>query len=180
MREAERMRIVLLHGYDSSAFAVASLAAELTVLNDCDVDCPQGPLAVAGGDFCWWADDDGITAARSELIERVDLVNAVLVGFSQGGALAIATAVHPDSPVRGVVCASGFLAPGFELRRNMAPLLLLHGDDDDVVDCIYSETIERSASKLGIDVVRQTYSGKHDLPPDAADRITAWIRTRFH
>lgn len=173
------MRIVLLHGYDSSPDAMGTLAAELSSSGEAiDVICPAGSIVVGDDTYRWWTVDDesfDVTNALAELTDRVSLDDAIVIGFSQGGALATAAAMASGSPVRGIVCAAGFLAPGVEVRSDSAPMLLLHGDDDNVVDVFYAETLARSAVRAGIDVVLETYPGGHAWPIDAAARIGAWI-----
>ncbi|WP_422678403.1 dienelactone hydrolase family protein [Bosea beijingensis] len=57
-----------------------------------------------------------------------------VVGFSLGGALALALAAR-DRRIKAVVDFFGFLPPGLE-RASLPPTLILHGDADRVVPVI--------------------------------------------
>jgi predicted esterase len=177
------MKVVLLHGHDSTGARMAWLGRELASHLACaglgvDVVIPEGLLELASGTRSWWLDDGAeadVTAALAHLRSTVDLDGAVLVGFSQGGALAVAAAMASGSTVRGVVCVGGFVPPGTLVRAGAAPMLVLHGDDDEVVDVFYAETLARSARKFQLDVTLTTYPCGHEWPDGAAATIAAWI-----
>jgi predicted esterase len=173
------MRLVFLHGHDSSPSHMADLATSLAELvPQAEVVVPQGLCEVGPGTYAWWMGEGNHAAALSALDElrlRVDLDGSFVIGFSQGGALALAAAMDPSTALRGAVCAGGFLPAGILVSPDAAPLLLLHGDDDEVVDVFYSETLARSAERAGVDVTLQTYAGSHRWSDDAAGRIAAWI-----
>ncbi len=173
------MRLVLLHGHDSAPERLTELSASLVALvPDAEVIVPLGSCDVGPGTYAWWmgeGSDSEAVAALAALRRRVDLDGSILIGFSQGGALALTAAMDPTMSLRGAVCAGGFLPIGVLVSAGAPPLLLLHGEDDEVVDVFYAETLTRSADKAGIDVTLQTYPGGHRWSDDAAERIAAWI-----
>lgn len=79
---------------------------------------------------------------------------AALVGFSQGAMMALHVGVRRPRPVGAVLGYSGALVDGDALAtelRSRPPILLVHGDDDQVVP------IERLTAALDV-------LGKHDVP----------------
>lgn len=176
------MRLVLLHGHDSSPDRLATLADGLrAAFPAAEVAVPAGTCPVGEETWAWWDDDGPLTsaaAALESLRDDVAIHGAVVIGFSQGGALALAAALTPGTGVAGAVCAGGFLPEGVEVAGVGPALLLLHGDDDEVVDVFYAETLERTARRAGLDVELQTYPGGHDWSADAVDRIAGWLRDR--
>ena len=69
-----------------------------------------------------------------------DSTKLMLIGFSQGGALALFTAVHTTVDLAGLVCMSGYLPRPHECAEALTdqkwdlPVLLAHGDADPMVD----------------------------------------------
>jgi phospholipase/carboxylesterase len=81
---------------------------------------------------------DGILDAYlDELLDSRELDDSrlTLAGFSQGGAMALYSALRRKG-IAGVVSFSGFLPETSRLRadiRSRPPVLLVHGDNDDAV-----------------------------------------------
>lgn len=102
-----------------------------------------------------------------------------VVGFSLGGALALALAAR-DRRIKAVVDFFGFLPPGLE-RASLPPTLILHGDADRVVPVSNAEAIERLVKSSGGSVQSHIYPGEgHGLSlaswPDAIARTQAFLR----
>lgn len=102
-----------------------------------------------------------------------------VVGFSLGGALALALAAR-DHRIKAVVDFFGFLPPGLE-RASLSPTLILHGDADRVVPVSNAEAIERLVKSSGGSVQSHIYPGEgHGLSlaswPDAIARTQAFLR----
>jgi carboxymethylenebutenolidase len=84
--------------------------------------------------FAAWAETVRDAVAHARTLPRVDGERIGLVGFSLGGALAVATAVEHDLKLAALVECFG--AVPFEIRvrpKTMAPTLIIHGDADRVV-----------------------------------------------
>lgn len=102
-----------------------------------------------------------------------------VVGFSLGGALALALAVR-DRRIKAVVDFFGFLPPGLE-RASLPPTLILHGDADRVVPVSNAEAVEKLVKSKGGSVQSHIYPGEgHGLSlaswPDAIARTEAFLR----
>lgn len=114
-----------------------------------------------------------------ETITGDQLARFAVVGFSLGGALALALAAR-DRRIKAVVDLFGFLPPGLE-RASLPPTLILHGDADRVVPVSNAEAIERLVKSNGGSVQSHIYPGEgHGLSlaswPDAIARTQAFLR----
>lgn len=148
--------VILFHGYGSNGQDLAGLAqAWAPNLPDVAWASPNAPESVPGypNGFQWFPisrlDPDlmeqGVRSAhasaeqfvKSEL-KRWNLTPAdlVLVGFSQGTMMALHTGLRREIAPAGVLGFSGALAGPERLKTEMTakpPILLIHGDQDDVL-----------------------------------------------
>ena len=100
----------------------------------------------------------GVRAARDALDRYIDATLAelgippteyALAGFSQGAMMALYAGLRRTAPPRAILAYSGMLLAPEELRdeiANRAPVLLVHGVEDEVVPC--------EASSVAADVLR--------------------------
>ena len=78
-----------------------------------------------------------------------------LMGFSQGAMMALYAGLRRAVPPRAILAFSGaLLAPGrlAEQRTNAAPVLLVHGEADEVVPAALSRGAEQALRAEGIPV----------------------------
>ncbi|MCR4522994.1 dienelactone hydrolase family protein [Bosea sp. 47.2.35] len=118
-----------------------------------------------------------LEAIEAIKVERQD--RFAVVGFSLGGALALALAAR-DSRVKAVVDFFGFLPAGLE-RASFPPTLILHGDADRVVPVSNAGAIEKLIKSNGGQVQSHIYPDEgHGLSvaswPDAISRTQAFLR----
>ncbi|RKF13001.1 alpha/beta fold hydrolase [Roseovarius spongiae] len=154
-----RSIVVFLHGYGANGADLLGLADPLGEhLPDTLFVSPDAPEMVPGmpGGYQWfpipWIDgsseeeaERGLLAAADDLDAFLDALmvdedvlpeQVVLFGFSQGTMMALHVAPRREDEVAGIVAFSGrLLRP--ELLADEAvsrpPILLVHGDADDVV-----------------------------------------------
>jgi phospholipase/carboxylesterase len=153
---------------------------------------PEGPVAVEAG-HAWSAlrvRDDRPAALASDLSARAEEVAAlaqvlraarptrgrpILVGFSQGGHLALATALrHPDA-FSTVIPMAAWIPPGLEPTRppsSRTPLRALHARDDERVPFASSEALYQRLAALGWDVRLDIVDGGH-APSTATEAFVA-------
>ncbi|HKY14587.1 MAG TPA: hypothetical protein VJM33_06645 [Microthrixaceae bacterium] len=183
--------LVVLHGYDSQAIRAAELARELDPDRHWDHHAPEGPLVVTGGGRAWFdVEVDGSLAGSIKAVrEVVDHTSAngvepdgvVVVGYSQGAAAALAALATTGAPRIGrLVCMSGFVVDGAGLEYDWSQLaetavLLVHGEQDDVVPSFFSEDLATLLVDAGIDVTHQTFPIGHDRSPEEIDAVRAWL-----
>ena len=172
-----RQLVVLCHGLGVDANDMMPIARLLSgVLRDTAFAMPHAPLALdesLGPEIRKWFDliersvaevEAGARAAAPALMRFVDAECArlglkhravVLAGFSQGGMMALYTGLRLTNPPAGIVAFAGAL-PGaastaMELHGR-PPVLLVHGEQDDIVEVQMSRDSERLLRGLGVPV----------------------------
>lgn len=184
--------VVFVHGYGADGKDLISLADPLsphmpdTVFHapDAPNKCGMNPMgrewfpipwidgssqeaAAAGLDTSSAMLDDWLTEVMAE--EGVGPEATVLVGFSQGTMMSLHVAPRRDRPLAGIVGFSGrLLAPGdLDAVKSKPPVLLVHGDKDDVVP---PQSMPEAADALvgaGFEVYTHVSEGTaHGIAPD--------------
>ena len=151
--------VVFLHGYGADGNDLIGLADPLAEhLPDVVFHAPNAPQRCTGNPmgYQWfpipWLDGsseaeaaEGMETAVALLndwldetmqAEGIDAAHTILVGFSQGTMMALHVAPRREEPLAGIVGFSGRLLAPEALEAEMVskmPILLVHGDTDEVV-----------------------------------------------
>ncbi len=104
----------------------------------------------------------------------IPLTKTVLLGFSQGGAMALASGC--ELPLAGLICCSSYPHPEWIPSKNIPPVFLTHGTNDDVVPYVACEKIVSSLKKIGIMAELVTFQGGHEIPVEIIPRIQGIIQ----
>jgi phospholipase/carboxylesterase len=154
--ETPRRLVVLLHGVGADGNDLIALAPYFrAMMPDALVVAPNAPepFDMAPFGFQWfsirdleaWPRLDGVRRAAPILDGFIDAELArlglaedrlILCGFSQGAMMALHVALRRPKPVAALVSHSGMLIGAEHLEaeiRSRPPVLLTHGDADDVV-----------------------------------------------
>jgi len=114
--------------------------------------------------------------------ERARGARAVLLGgFSQGGALALHTALRLDRPAAGVAALSTWLplaaraAEEATAAGRRTPVWMAHGSADEVVRLEWAERSRDRLAALGCPVTWRVYPVGHTVPAEAFRALGAWI-----
>jgi phospholipase/carboxylesterase len=202
-----RSIVVFLHGYGANGADLLGLADPLGEhLPDTLFIAPDAPEHCAGSPmgFQWfpipWIDGSSEEESRRGMLSAVDDLNAfldavmvdedvlpeqvVLFGFSQGTMMSLHVAPRRDDPVAGVVAFSGrLLEPDLledEVTSRM-PILLVHGDQDDVVPVqALPEAAEALQSAGFKEVFAHIQKGTaHGIAPDGLSVALAFMRDKL-
>lgn len=195
-------RVVLLHGHGEEPAAMASIATALRERTGATVRTPAAPhrpgdAGPAGhdregaGPGAWWPDgaegpdETTIAAVLADAMAPGDGPVA-FVGFSQGGAMALAlAAAHRRAGTAGphgasaattvaVAVVSGFL-PGDAALPVGAAVLVVHGRADDVVDPFHGELVARRCRRNGCAVDEVLHDGGHAWDGAVTDAVARWL-----
>ncbi len=115
--------------------------------------------------------DDGIASER-----------ILLAGFSQGGVLALQTALHHPKPLAGVLALSTFLADGASLQRQGTgsnadiPILMCHGQRDPVLPMALGRASYNTLQDAGYDVQWRDYPMGHEVCASEIRDISHWLQ----
>ncbi len=108
----------------------------------------------------------------------------VVAGFSQGGAIALYTALHGREKYAGVLALSTYLplsgelqAPGRKVNTS-APIMMAHGWQDPVIAITMGERARDQMVAAGADVDWRAYNMPHSVCPEQVRDISAWLAAR--
>ena len=178
-------RLVLLHGWGADADDLLDLG-ELLVGPEVSVVALRAPEPHPYGSGRQWynlqpIDWSALPAARRALRGRLEQLGAsvplqrtVLLGFSQGGAMAID--VGGGLPLAGIVACSGYPHEGWQPQGSLPPVLLSHGRQDPVVPYAASEELERGLSQAGAAVELLPFNGGHGIDPALLPEVAAFVQ----
>ncbi len=201
-----RSAVVFLHGYGANGADLLGLADPLGEhLPDTLFVAPDAPESVPGAPFGYqWFPlpfidgsseeeaERGIISASADLEAFLDALmvdedllpeQVALVGFSQGTMMALQVAPRREDPVAGVVGFSGrLLRPELledEVTARM-PILLAHGDEDDVVPPQNLPAAVEGLQQAGFkEVFAHVMKGTaHGIAPDGLSIALAFLRDK--
>lgn len=202
-----RSVVVFLHGYGANGADLLGLADPLGEhLPDTLFVAPDAPEIIPGmpNGFQWfpipWIDgsseeeaERGLTAAAGDLNAYLDALmvdedvlpeQVVLFGFSQGTMMALHVAPRREDEVAGIVAFSGRLMAPELLKDEVVsrpPVLLIHGDADDVVP---PQSLPQAAEALQEagwqDVYAHVMKGTaHGIAPDGLQVALAFMSDKL-
>ncbi len=203
-----RSIVVFLHGYGANGADLLGLADPLGEhLPDTMFIAPDAPEACAGAPFGFqwfpipWIDGSSEEESMRGMMQAVDDLNAfldalmvdedvlpeqvVLFGFSQGTMMALHVAPRREEAVAGIVAFSGrLLSPETLAEETLVrpPVLLVHGDVDDVVP---PQSLPQAAEALQEagwkDVYAHIMKGTgHGIAPDGLSVALAFMRDKLN
>ena len=190
--ESATNRLVLLHGWGADANDLLSVGKLLTqgLKDRFEIVSFSAPQPHPSGSGRQWYplyphDWEQVPSAVSELERRINnlcfknipLNKTVLLGFSQGGAMALEVATKIQ--FAGVFALSSYPHPDWKPSKNMPPVFLAHGYLDQVVP--------KEASKKSFDILRKNrikselyfFEGGHEINKDLIDNCRGIIKEQF-
>jgi phospholipase/carboxylesterase len=198
--------LVFLHGYGANGDDLMGLANTLApYLPDTVFLAPDAPEQCVGNPqgLQWfsvpWIDNSseedavaGMKRAAGDLDAFLDKVmvdegvsedQIVLFGFSQGTMMALQVAPRRKNPVAAVVGFSGSLMLPDDLRDQVVskpPVMLLHGDKDEVVPPEALNKAEFALNTLGFEVYAFVMeNAAHGIASDGLSVATGFLREKL-
>ncbi len=199
--------VIFLHGYGADGNDLLGLAEPLKehlpntmfLAPNAPERCGMNPMG-----YQWfpipWIDGSSEEAAADGMARAVDDLNTfldrvmveedmiaeqvALVGFSQGTMMALHVAARRDEAFAGVVGFSGRLMSPETLADEVVvrpPILLIHGDQDDVVP---PQSLPEAAEALEAAGWTEVYAHvmkgtAHGIAPDGLSVALAFLREKF-
>ena len=202
-----RSAVVFLHGYGANGADLLGLADPLAEhMPDTLFLAPDAPEACIGAPMgCqWfpipWIDGSSEEESRQGLARAAEDLNAFLdgvmvdedllpeqvmvVGFSQGTMMALHVLPRREDAVAGLVAFSGRLLEPELLAdevQNRLPILLVHGDMDEVVPPQSLPEAAQALQEAGwTDLYAHVMKGTaHGIAPDGLEVALAFMRERL-
>ena len=109
----------------------------------------------------------------------------ILAGFSQGGAIALHTALRYPRRLGGIMALSTYLplADAVKNERHQAnleiPIYMAHGTDDPIIPLTLAERSQGQLEALGHTVDWHPYPMQHSVHPQEVRDIALWLRGRL-
>ena len=106
----------------------------------------------------------------------------VLAGFSQGGVVALQTALRQPRRLAGVMSLSAYLplVDKVEKERNAAnndmPVFLGHGTSDNIVPLVLGTASRDQLIKLGYDIDWHQYPMAHSVCAEELEDVSGWLK----
>ncbi|WP_134727013.1 alpha/beta hydrolase [Paracoccus luteus] len=201
--ETARSVVVFLHGYGADGADLLGLADPLIPhLPTTAFYAPDATDPSRNNPFGrqWfpipWLDGSSETDARDGMARAADDIDAfldavlereglspdrmVVVGFSQGTMMALHVVPRRDTAIAGIIGFSGrLLAPELLAAevRVRPPVLLVHGDADEMVPYADMDLAAQALTGAGFTVYGHTMQGTgHGIAPDGLSVALAFLR----
>lgn len=209
-QDEPKASVIWLHGLGASKedFIPAVPHLEKTIQHPIRFIFPQAPLQavsinqgtimpawydIFSLDFAAREDKKGLDASRElirdliqqEYAQGIPLHKILLVGFSQGGALALHTAYHFSSPLAGVVALSTYLPLYKAFPQDLSEAMLKmpvfwgHGQVDDIVPIYLGEKSRHVLESHRILVDWHAYPMRHEVCEKELHDLDLWIENKL-
>ncbi|MBI4371787.1 MAG: esterase [Elusimicrobia bacterium] len=201
------LTVLCLHGYGADAQDLAPFAAATQAGRPLRWIFPDAPLTLDWGGRAWFPIDvedferrqaageprdlsggepEGLAAARAALGTLIAALGVpwerlVLMGFSQGGMLAVDAALRAPRPPAGVAILSGTLADRASVRA-LAPakkglrFFQSHGSADPILGFREALALEAELKSAGWVGGLRRFEGGHGVPPEVQAALAAWLK----
>ena len=202
--DTPQLSVLWLHGLGADGHDFEPIVPELEVgipVRFVFPHAPVRPVTINGGMAmrAWYdilgfdrrAQEDaaGIRASAAavtllidrELERGIPSDRIVLAGFSQGGAIALHTALREPRALAGVLALSTYLPLQSTLARERSaanagmPIFMAHGTGDSVLPLALAEASRRALEALGYGVEWHSYSMAHSVCVEEVSAIGAWL-----
>lgn len=193
--------LVLIHGYGADEHDLAPLAPILDPDGRFFAICPRGPHPVMGIGAGWYERDDDGSIDPADFLASVDAIDAtidracadrgldrsraVIIGFSQGGAMALAVGLRRNAATRpaAIACLSGMLPEidGLDYAVDdpaLPAILVHHGTVDPVVPVDRGRATHDRLTEAGVDHVYREYPMMHEIAPASLAELREWLAER--
>ncbi len=203
--------VIWLHGLGASGHDFEPVVPELKLLQRPGVrfmfpHAPVRPITVNGGaSMRGWYDitsmdfdqreqdaagtEDSAEAIRALIEDQIEqgipAQNIILAGFSQGGAIALYTALTYPEKLGGILALSTYLplhdivTEKLSAANKNIPILMAHGTVDDVIDIRHAHDSKEALSRLGIDVEWYDYPIAHSVSLEEIEQVSQWFKRLF-
>ncbi len=198
--------VIFLHGYGADGADLLGLAEPLAPhMPDTVFVAPDAPERCVGNPagYQWfpipWLDGSSEAAATASRNASADMLDAfigtvleeeaippsqlVLFGFSQGTMMSLHVAPRRAEPVAGIVGFSGRLLEPERLAEeaiSKPPVLLVHGDADDIVPVASLSEAGDALTQAGFETYAHVMTGTaHGIAPDGLSVALSFMREKL-
>ena len=203
-----RYVVIWLHGLGADGSDFMPVADELQLplpVRHLFPDAPKRPVTINGGFVmrAWYdivenqiqslPDAAGIAASQQILLDIIAQQVALgiphqhifVAGFSQGGAIALHSAVRLTTPLAGVLALSTYLpmakdcAAAVTVAGQQTPIFMAHGRSDPIVPYTLGIASRDALLAQNFVVEWHEYAMQHSVCPAELDDIQTWLAQRM-
>jgi len=202
--------VIWLHGLGADGHDFEPIVAELDFPAKAKTrfvfpHAPSRPVTINNGYVmpAWYdivaidkqaADDEaGIRASQQQIISLIEHENSlgvnseqiVLAGFSQGGAIALQTALRYSDKLAGLMALSTYLTLYESLESEASecnktiPFMMTHGEYDPVVPIELALLSKQRLFEAGYSIEWMTYQMEHSVCPQEVADMSQWFGKVF-
>ena len=190
--------IIGLHGWTGDEHVFEPVAKMMNI-DDAQWFFPRAPYkADSGKGYSWFSGTDetgwdiektrvGVHQLLTDIrSEGFSPKNIFLIGFSQGASLAMEIALRLPFAIGGIVPIAGFikfrdtLSNEATKESKATPVLLLHGNQDEIIHVIASEKAHDFFKERGNPVYFKRYDGGHKIPKRTGPIVKSFILDSFN
>jgi phospholipase/carboxylesterase len=199
--------VIWLHGLGADGNDFVSIVRELKLPDSLPVrfifpHAPMRAVTINGGYVmrAWYdlgqgpagliSKESDIRASQTEiekLIEReisrgITSDKIILAGFSQGGVIALHTALRYEKKLNGIMALSTYLAMPDLLEKEASainksiPIFMAHGDQDNVINISMAEKSRDTLLRLNRKVEWHEYPMAHSVCMEEIEAVSAWLQ----
>ena len=186
-------RIILIHGWGADANDLLPIGKDIIEISkvDFEVLSIRAPGLHANNIGRQWYNlyppdwNEAETEVNQLLLSlkkldncKIPLKKTILLGFSQGGAMAIAVGCQLDIGL--IVACSGYPHPNFKPSEKCPPILISHGLMDEVVPISASKNIYQKIKSISRNCcVLNEFEGYHQIDTNLINKINLKIKELF-
>jgi phospholipase/carboxylesterase len=200
--------IIWLHGLGADGQDFVPIAGELKLpaaVRFIFPHAPQRPVTINGGFVmrAWYdiasqsidaqQDEAGIRTSQiavealiaQERERGISPENIFLAGFSQGGAIALHTALRQSAPLGGVLALSTYIPLADNAVREMLSktkethIFMAHGRNDPVIPYALGAASRDALLEFGYEVEWHEYAMQHSVSEEEIRDIGVWLTRRM-
>ena len=190
--ESATNRLVLLHGWGADANDLVPVGKLLTEgfkdrFEIVSFSAPQPHPSGSGRQWYplypheWEQVPNALLDLEKRLnnlcFKEIPLNKTLLVGFSQGGAMALEIAIR--NKFGAVFALSSYPHPEWKPLKDMPPVFLSHGNMDQVVDKEASQKSFKILRENGIKSELYLFEGGHEINEDLIDHCRRIIKNKL-
>ena len=194
--------LVLVHGYGADEHDLAPLVPHIDPDGRFFTICPRGPRSVMGIGAGWYDRNDDGTIDPAMFLASVDALDAtidkacadrgfdraeaVIIGFSQGGAMTLASALRTPAATRpaAIACLSGMLTEldGLDYifehssgDEQLPEILIHHGTHDPLVVIDRGRSTRDTLTKHQVAHTYREYPMQHEISTASIYDLREWL-----
>lgn len=204
-----RSSVIWMHGLGADGYDFADIIPQLNLPEELAIHFvfPHAPMRhvtmAAGAKMRAWydigkgelnsnfyQDEIGIREAQqlieqivaAELARGIDSSRIVLVGFSQGGAMALQCGLRYPKQLAGILVLSSWLPLANTVMTEKhasnqnVPILMLHGTMDELVPLPLAQQSCEKLKNMGFNIQLQTYPMPHSVCGKEIVDIAQWLK----